>query len=261
METKSFRIKKKRCYSSKRFRRDNLSLTAQLKSPYTGNNFKKLQIKESKLMSRIGDLKTISSNFKATPYGIMTPQKFNPLCRESPLMKIDPERTLANKSIHSQKLSQMNCKPYRTTQNFYRTRKLSQEPQDHGFQSSPSLSSKLDTANLIGKVKHLESEISEVNQLVSKGKNEIEVLKIEKDTLSHVLDRKISDGTQNLDNYSTFIASELKRHYQKQRLENNRLSEQLVKVNKYRTSLKQKVIELTQRVEELEEIVGPQFDQ
>lgn len=91
--------------------------------------------------------------------------------------------------------------------------------------------------------------------------NEIAVLKLEKETLSHVLEKKITDGVQNLDSYSVYIANELKRHYDKQKVENYRLTEQLVKISKYRTSLNQKLLELTQRVEELEDIVGIDFEQ
>ena len=67
---------------------------------------------------------------------------------------------------------------------------------------------------------------------------------------------KIKDGTNSLDNYSDYIAVEYQRHYEKQKAENYRLSEQLVRIGKHRTNLKQKLVELEQRVEEMEEIIG-----
>ena len=41
---------------------------------------------------------------------------------------------------------------------------------------------------------------------------------------------KLKDGNQSLDNYSEYIAEEYKRHYQNQKVENNRLSEQLARL-------------------------------
>ena len=67
---------------------------------------------------------------------------------------------------------------------------------------------------------------------------------------------KIKDGTASLDNYSDYIAVEYQKHYEKQKAENYRLSEQLVKIGKHRTALKQKLLELEQRVEEMEDIIG-----
>ncbi len=53
---------------------------------------------------------------------------------------------------------------------FYQTRRLSQEMYESTFQPPQSLFNELDTANIMGKVKHLETEVSEVNQLVNREK-------------------------------------------------------------------------------------------
>lgn len=72
---------------------------SKIHSSYAGDKFNKLHIKESKILPGIGNKKRSISGMKTIPYGIQTPQKFNPLWRESPLMKTDKERTLANKSV------------------------------------------------------------------------------------------------------------------------------------------------------------------
>ncbi|CAI2374078.1 unnamed protein product [Moneuplotes crassus] len=261
MESRSLDRTANRGYNGRYHGSQSLSMGSKIHSSYPGDKFNKLHIKESKILPGIGSKKRSISGMKAIPYGMQTPQKFNPLCRESPLMKTDKERTLANKSIYAQALSQYNRRAYSTIRQHPHQTGMSMSNHGEFTQRAPSLFNELDTANLMGKVKHLENEVSEVNQRVSREKNEIAVLKLEKETLSHVLEKKIADGVQNLDSYSVYIAKEFKRHYDKQKVENYRLTEQLVKIGKYRTSLNQKLLELTQRVEELEDIVGIDFEQ
>ena len=112
-------------------------------------------------------------------YGIASPGKFNPLSKESPLMKI--EKSIPNGN--------------NTMSRFYSARKehVNTEvkiPNIKSLSGTESVALRNETTvNVKGKLKSLEQEILEVHQVLNFHKKEVELLRIEKDTLQQVLNK------------------------------------------------------------------------
>lgn len=105
-------------------------------------------------------------------YGVATPQKFNPLGKESPLMKIKREFPDGNN----------------TMTRFYNSRRSTGRIE----RTIPNIKSNMSentTVNVRGKLKSLENEILEVTQVLNFHKKEVDLLRTEKETLQHVLNK------------------------------------------------------------------------
>ena len=119
------------------------------------------------------------SGLKQKGYGIPSPGKFNPLGKESPLMKIERSFPAANN----------------TMSRFYSSRKDHANtevriPNIKSLANAESTGWKNDTTvNVKGKLKSLEQEILEVHQVLNFHKKEVDLLRIEKDTLQQVLNK------------------------------------------------------------------------
>lgn len=116
---------------------------------------------------------TLRVNRGATgSYGLTSPQKFNPLSKESPLMKVDKRY----------------IKPNRTMSRFHDNRK-SQENIGTIIPNIKTLALDNTNANVRGKLKQLEAEILEINQVLNYHKKEVDILRHEKETLQQVLNK------------------------------------------------------------------------
>ena len=86
-------------------------------------------------------------------------------------------------------MSNLRATANKTMSQFNHNRRMSQEQFEISVPNATSVVNENDTANIFGKLKHLGTEVWEVQQTINYQNKEIEILKIEKDTLKLVLEK------------------------------------------------------------------------
>lgn len=112
------------------------------------------------------------------------------------------------------------------------------------------------TTNLKGKLVSLEDMIRNLAEELNFHKQEVQVLRSEKDTLESVLTMKTQEVRKALTNENFKVEEEMKRHYSHQKAENSRLQQQVTQLRGEKTALDMQLLELERRMAELELQVG-----
>ncbi|KRW99199.1 hypothetical protein PPERSA_07442 [Pseudocohnilembus persalinus] len=111
-------------------------------------------------------------------------------------------------------------------------------------------------ASLKGKLQNIEEMAKLVSDELSMHKKELAVLKSEKDSLENVLGLKSGDINKTLFNELNRLEEEMKRHYNFQHAENNRIQQMLNTLKQEKLALQQTLIGLQRRIGELEQQIG-----
>lgn len=102
----------------------------------------------------------------------------------------------------------------------------------------------------------LEQVLEGLGAELSLHKKDVQVFKAEKDTLQSVLLMKSADVQDSLTEELERLEEEMKGHFVAQKRENARLQEQVSGLKAEKTTLKQQLIGLQQRIKELELQIG-----
>ncbi|KAM3144254.1 hypothetical protein pb186bvf_003716 [Paramecium bursaria] len=111
-------------------------------------------------------------------------------------------------------------------------------------------------SNLKGKLYQLEQLMYEVGDLVQMHRNELQILRQQKEELSVLLQGKTSDVDQTLHNEIKHLEDEVKREIQFQRSENQRIQKQLTHLKSEKQSLSISLNNIQKRVQDLEIQIG-----
>ena len=112
------------------------------------------------------------------------------------------------------------------------------------------------TANLKGKLTSLEEAMIALAAELNYHKNEVKILKSEKDTVNSVLVAKTNEVQKGLTNELFRVEEEMKRHCSFQKSENSRLQQQVTTLKGEKTALEQQLLTLQRRVNEVEMQIG-----
>lgn len=119
-----------------------------------------------------------------------------------------------------------------------------------------TLSGSDNTAHLKGKLNNLNDNIRALQEQLNTHKKEVQILRSEKETLESVLTMKCQDTRKALTNELHRVEEEIKRHYNNQKAEGQRLQQQLTGLKTDKTGLEKEVIRMQKRIEELELQIG-----
>ena len=119
-------------------------------------------------------------------------------------------------------------------------------------QTVGSLAGQQNTANLKGKLTSLDEQLKSLSEELNFHKKEVQILRSEKETLEKVLNLKVQDVKNTLQNELFRVEEEMKRHYAHQKAENSRLQQQVTTLKGEKTSLEQQLLALQRRINELE---------
>lgn len=137
-----------------------------------------LKFKESGMMP--GAFSTMKGiNVREKGYSISSPGKFNPLGKESPLMKIEKSLPSANNTMSRFYSAR---REHGNTEIKIPNIKTLSSVESAGFNTDT-------TVNVKGKLMSLEHEILEVYQVLNLHKKEVELLRMKKETLQQVLNK------------------------------------------------------------------------
>eukprot|EP00347_Sterkiella_histriomuscorum_P017846 403347749 len=112
------------------------------------------------------------------------------------------------------------------------------------------------TAHLKGKLGNLNETIRQLQEQLNSHKKEVQIMRSEKETLESVLTMKCQDTRKALTNELHRVEEEIKRHYNNQHAEGQRLQQQLTGLKTDKTALEKDVIRMQKRIEELELQIG-----
>lgn len=112
------------------------------------------------------------------------------------------------------------------------------------------------TAHLKGKLSSLNETIRQLQEHLNSHKKEVQILRSEKETLESVLTMKCQDTRKALTNELHRVEEEIKRHYNNQHAESQRLQQQLTGLKTDKTALEKDIIRMQKRIEELELQIG-----
>ena len=116
------------------------------------------------------------------------------------------------------------------------------------------------TASLKGKLSVLEETITEIAQEMNSHKNDVNMLKSEKDSIQENLKNKHDEVKNTLISDLNKVEEEMKRHFGHQKAENSRLQQQISQLKTEKTVLHQQLISLQKRINDLEIQVGNDDD-
>ena len=112
------------------------------------------------------------------------------------------------------------------------------------------------SASLKGKLLTLEETVRQLTEELAVYKNQVHLLKQEKQTLETVLTTKIEDVRKGLFGELNKVEVEMNKHFTHQKAENGRLQQQITTLKGEKTSLEQQLMLLQRRINELESQVG-----
>ena len=143
---------------------------------------------------------------------------------------------------------------------------LGQSQKKSNFKEETSFNVKSDglttqnTASLKGKLSVLEETITEIAQEMNSHKNDVNMLKSEKDSIQENLKNKHDEVKNTLISDLNKVEEEMKRHFGHQKAENSRLQQQISQLKTEKTVLHQQLISLQKRINDLEIQVGNDDD-
>lgn len=112
------------------------------------------------------------------------------------------------------------------------------------------------SGSLKGKLIGLEDSVKRLSEDMVRNKQEVQVLRSEKDTLESVLNQKVITVRKNLMNEISRVEEEMKRNFVHQKSENSRLQQQITGLKNEKTALQQHLLALQRRISDLENQIG-----
>eukprot|EP00347_Sterkiella_histriomuscorum_P009150 403342328 len=136
------------------------------------------------------------------------------------------------------------------------TSNLSPRGGSNGFDTQSLMQGSDNTAHLKGKLSNLNETIRQLQEQLNTHKKEVQILRSEKETLESVLTMKCQDTRKALTNELHRVEEEIKRHYNNQHAEGQRLQQQLTGLKTDKTALEMDIVRMQKRIEELELQIG-----
>ena len=100
------------------------------------------------------------------------------------------------------------------------------------------------TAHLKGKLSNLYEAIRQLQEQLNTHKKECQILRSEKETLESVLTMKNQDTRKALTNELHRVEEEIRRHYNNQNTEAQRLQQQLTQLKADKTALEKEIVRM-----------------
>merc|ERR1712226_358432 len=109
---------------------------------------------------------------------------------------------------------------------------------------------------LKGKLASLEDFISMQNEELAAQRQEIESLRGDKSNIEQHYQGQLQEMKKTMVGDVQRMQEEVKKHFQNQKQENNRLQQQITTLKGEKTSLQQQILGLQRRIQEIEEHIG-----
>ena len=133
--------------------------------------------------------------------------------------------------------------------------KSSHNEDNISFKDGNSLNN-ANAVSLKGKLFSIEEEANNVSNDIQANQTDANLLKTEKESIHAILRQKLSETKSILTNQIDTLKDSMKRYYEDQNRENNKYLQQLDYLKKEKAELNSKVIQLENRLKELEDVVG-----
>lgn len=112
------------------------------------------------------------------------------------------------------------------------------------------------SGSLKGKLIGLEDGVKRLTDDMIRHKQEVQVLRSEKDALESALNLKVISVRKNLMNEISRVEEEMKRNFVHQKSENTKLQQQITGLKNEKTALQQHLLALQRRITDLENQIG-----
>ena len=112
------------------------------------------------------------------------------------------------------------------------------------------------SGSLKGKLIGLEDGVKRLTEDMIRHKQEVQVLRSEKDALESALNSKVITVRKNLMNEISRVEEEMKRSFVHQKSENSKLQQQITGLKNEKTALQQHLLGLQRRISDLENQIG-----